>query len=161
MNIEEFASQPDSPRWEVPRDIQATRASSQAEIRAMVLYRTTKELEQLCHDSIGIQPIQDLLETWTLVTGPNSGKLQPNLMAWLNDSNLLERAVQNQRRDVVQVLLSFGFVPNEGAVSAALDHVMDTKDTSILELLIKKGWDINRVYNQVRPPIMRCVSCYT
>jgi hypothetical protein len=167
MNLEEFASQPDSPRWEIPRNIQITRdplsesASSQADIRATVLYRTTKQLEQMCQDGSGTQPIHDLLEAWTLVTGPNSGKLQPNLMAWLNDSNLLERAVKNQRQEVVRVLLSFGFVPNDWAISAALGHAMDTKDTSTLELLIKNGWDINRVYNQVKPSIMRCVSCYT
>jgi hypothetical protein len=167
MNLEEFASQPDSPRWEIPRNIQVTSdtlsksTSSQAEVRAIVLYRTTKELEQLCHDCIGTQPIKELLEAWTLVAGPNSGKLQSNLVAWLNDSNILACAVHNRRRDVVRVLLSFGFVPNEGAISAALDHVVDTKDTSILELLIKNGWDINRVYNQFQPSIMRCVSYYT
>jgi hypothetical protein len=167
MNLEEFASQPDSPRWEIPRNIQATRdslsesASSKAENRATVLYQTTKQLEQMCQDGSGTQPIQDLLEAWTLVTGPHSWKLQPNLLAWLNDSNLLERAVKNQHRDVVRVLLSFGIVPNDRAISAALGQAMDTKDTSTLELLIKNGWDINRVYNQVRPSIMRCVSCYT
>jgi hypothetical protein len=167
MNLEEFASQPDSPRWEIPRSIQATRdpssesASFQAENRATVLCRTTKQLEQMCQDRSGTQPIQDLLEAWTLVTGPNSWKLQPNLMAWLNDSNLLKRAVKNQHRDAVRVLLSFGIVPNEGAISAALGHARAAKDTSTLELLIKNGWDINRVYNQVRPSIMRCVSCYT
>ena len=173
MHPEEFASQPGSPRWETPRDVASRaqadtsigssllRANEVPETRALVLYRTTHELEQLCSDSVETQLMQDLLETWTLVAGPSSGKLQPNLLAWLNSSNALKSAVTNQRKDIIQVLLSYGLEPNERAISAAVAHVLDTKDTSILGLLIKGGWDINRVYNRVRPSIMRCVSYYT
>lgn len=172
MDLIEFASRPDSPRWEVPQNIRRTRreqvevspgssslqASEPREPRAQILSRTTFEVEQLCVDgTVEAQSIQDLLAIW-IVTGPNSGKLQPNLLAWLNSSEALVSAIKNQRQDIIQYLLDYGLIPDSRAMSAALTHVLDSKDMSLLELLIKGGWDINRVFNRVQPSIMRYAS---
>jgi hypothetical protein len=177
MHPEEFASRPSSPRWEIPREtprsIRVTShgragnplglspvwANELLDPRVLALSRTTFEVEQLCSDStVETQLILELLAIWTVVTGPNSGKLQPNLLAWLDSSQTLEYAVKNQRKDIIQYLLDYGLIPNMSAISASLDHVRDSKDMSFLELLIGGGWDINRVYNRARPSIMRYVS---
>jgi hypothetical protein len=177
MHPEEFASRPGSPRWEIPRETpQSGRAASREqagyplelssagvsellEPRVLALSRTTFELEQLCSDStVETQSIRDLLAIWIVVTGPNSGKLQPNLLVWLNSSQALEHAVKNQHKDIIQVLLHYGLIPCEGAILASLYDIFDPKDISILELLIRGGWDINRVYHQALPSIMGYVS---
>lgn len=177
MHPEEFASRPGSPRWEIPREtprsVQAASheragnppelscagASELLEPRVLALSRTTFELEQLCADStVETQSIRDLLDIWIIATGPNSGKLQPNLLAWLNSSQALEHAVKNQRKDNIQVLLNYGLTPCGGAILASLYDVFDPEDISILELLIRAGWDINRVYHEALPSITGYVS---
>jgi hypothetical protein len=177
MHPEEFASRPSSPRWEIPRltpwSIRAAShgragnflglspvwANELLDPRVLALSRTTFEVERLCSDStVETQLILERLAIWIVGTGPNSGKLQPNLLAWLHSSQALEYAVKNQRKDIIQDLLDYGLIPDMGAISASLDHAIDSKDMSFLELLISGGWDINRVFNRARPSIMRCVS---
>ncbi|KAH6618650.1 ankyrin repeat-containing domain protein [Boeremia exigua] len=166
MDHEEFTSDSSSPREEIPHDAQAAQVSNSTgssllptneipEAQALLLDRTTRELEQLCSKNIEVQTIKAHLESW--MVGSNSTKLQPNLLIRLNSSGALQYAVKNQRKDVVRVLLNYDLVPSERSISAALDHVNNTGDTSMLQLLIDDGWDINQLYNRSRPSIMSVV----
>lgn len=140
-------------------DLSSVWASERLEPRVLALSRTTFELQQLCSDRrVKARSIQDLLASWVVATEPNSGKLQPNLLAWLDDSQALQYAIKNQRKDIMQLLFNYGLIPTQTVISASLEYVRDSRDMSTLELLIDGGWDINCDVNQARPSIMRYVS---
>lgn len=169
MDFNQFATEPSSPRWEIPRSVRATNKagidrssdllqSLEEEVldsRAAILDKATRQLERLCSDNVTTQSLLELLEDWSTGSRHGNPELQPNLLAWFQCSKALEHAVKNHRNDAVELLLSQGLVPKEEAISAALDVALDTHDTSTLVLLMKGGWNINQVYSRIRPSILR------
>lgn len=70
--------------------------------------------------------------------------IQPNVFAWLDDTNALMFACQMNKEEKIRILLEKGFTIRPMAVLFAAAKARETKSAAILELLVHYGWDINR-----------------
>lgn len=73
---------------------------------------------------------------------------------WLNNpsslTNALLAAIKGRRMENIRLLLQKGIPPNWQHAEAA----NTLKDTSILELLLQHGWDINETPSWYQPPLL-------
>lgn len=176
MEIPQLAYKPTDPLWKQPRWHEqhviesrltnhdghddndksksvATSGSEKLDERASALDDATSELNTLCAKNAPLADVLAFLSRWE---DPSSlDHIQPNALAWFNDSNSLRWACANDNRDVARVLLEKGLQPNAKAVSSAVAKLRETKNKDTVQLLIVSGWDINEPLNDNTPPLMR------
>ncbi|EJT78443.1 hypothetical protein GGTG_03543 [Gaeumannomyces tritici R3-111a-1] len=81
---------------------------------------------------------------WMMATETGENKVQPNLLAWLEETNALRWACHGDDEDLVRFLLSAGIAPNENAIVQAAAKAREKGDLRVLGLLLDAGWDINK-----------------
>ncbi|KAI0123229.1 ankyrin repeat-containing domain protein [Xylariales sp. AK1849] len=176
MEIPQLASEPSDPSWQQPRwrerhviQLQHTHhdgdddsdesksvarsESEESDEPTNVLDDAASELNTLCARNVPLADVQAFLAQWE---DPSSldHALQPNALAWFNDTNSLRSACTSDNRDVARVLLEKGLQPNPTVVSSAIAKLRETKNKDTVQLLINSGWDINEPLNDNTPPLM-------
>ncbi|KAI1877362.1 hypothetical protein JX265_003370 [Neoarthrinium moseri] len=162
MDVQQFASQLSDPSWEDPQwhkqhtiDIQLDDSDDepgQMNDRAKALDDAASELNSLCASNAPLGDVQDFLAKWE--HPPSSGQIQPNALAWFDNSNAVRWGCANSSPDVVRLLLEKGLNPTAMAVSFAIPQLRLSKDRTILQLLVDYGWDVNEPLNDKTPPFM-------
>ncbi len=71
-------------------------------------------------------------------------------------SGLLAEAIRHAHVDTLEALLGEG-VPVAGS---SIKAAVEAKSTSILDMLLAHGWEINKPLSGSEPPMLRCVGQY-
>ncbi|KAF2439154.1 ankyrin [Karstenula rhodostoma CBS 690.94] len=82
-------------------------------------------------------------------------RLRPDASKAFNEGPALRDVVENNRNDLVQMMLPLGFEISDSVMSACLRQTRKTRRTEILDMLFDSGWDINRPVNEYCPPAIR------
>lgn len=174
MDIQQYASHRSDPLWEEPTwrkehttivnfhganhgvSVEKDEPRLQSPRRDALGEAATK-LNSLCASDAPLAEIQDFLAKWE---NPSSmGRVQPNALAWFNDTNAVQLACTNGNLDVVRTLLEKGLYPTIRAADFARAKWRETNNKEVfqqvLELLVYYGMEINRPVNDHTPPIMR------
>lgn len=138
--------------------LDAHTAQRQALVEA--LEDAASKLNKLCATDAPVVDVQAFLAQWEDPSS-NAGRIQPNVLAWFNDTNSVRLSCQNDNRDVLRVLLKKGLQPTSKAVAFAKAKWMETRNIEVLQLLIDHGWNINQPINHNTPPLMRLVALHT
>lgn len=182
MNTQQFASSPSDPLWAEPGwrkdhvhvvdfhhphhdgngdgDAQVgsaeTRELEANTARREALDEAASKLNTLCATDAPVADTQNFLAQWE---DPSSGdgRIQPNALAWFNDTNSVQQACANDNQQVLRLLLGKGLQPTSKAVAFAKAKWQETRNKDVLQLLLDYGWDINQPLNNDTPPLMRSV----
>ncbi|KAK7914200.1 hypothetical protein PG985_011903 [Apiospora marii] len=186
MDLSMFSSQPADPGWEPPRfrdlhvhQIKFSHSGTDRDAasdritpsepppltdRAKALDAAAMELNTLCASNAPLADVQVFLTNWgetpefpISTTDSEYLPLQPNALAWFNDTNAVQWACQNDHRDLVEVLLEKGLGIKPRAVMHAVAQMRETKDRGTVQLLLDHGWDINKPFDDDSVPIMGMV----
>ncbi|KAK8122877.1 Ankyrin repeat protein [Apiospora sp. TS-2023a] len=132
--------------------------------RAKILDAAAMEFNTLCASNAPLADIKTFLSKWEkVVESPTSAtdneniRLQPNALAWFDDTNALRWACENDHRDLVELLLRKGLEVKPRAVVHAVAKMRETKDHGTVQLLLDFGWDINKPIDDDSLPIMSMV----
>lgn len=178
MELHQFASSPSEtiwvpPRWQALHVIQVQFAhkgyhgeesgepveqaanSSSLNERAEALDNIASEFNTLCAADSPLEDINNFLERWTDKASP--GRVQTNVLAWLDDTNAICSACKNNNTPLVRLILAKGLTVQSMAVSFAIAQLRSTGNEDIVRLLLHGGWDINQCLNENTPPVLRYV----
>ncbi|CAJ2502945.1 Uu.00g103390.m01.CDS01 [Anthostomella pinea] len=168
--MDTFALHPSDPSWEEPRwgethiirpfncdhsaNVNAGRANADEPWkfteRAKALDEAASKLNYLSASNSPLADVQTFLTEWE----DSAANIQPNALAWFNDSNAIRNACTNDSREVVHLLLDKGLQPDALAISCAKKNWKETGDSYLIKLLVDSGWDINEPINDNTPPLM-------
>jgi hypothetical protein len=165
MAIQRFASNPSDPLWVAPRwqrqhvitvnlhdldrkingngDRESARQTESGEgtEQAKALDDAASRLHQLCALNAPLADIQAFLAKWE---EPSlAGRIQPNALAWFNDSRALRQACEGGSLDTVRLLLEKGLQLTPKAVLQAGARARETGNYDVIKLLVDFGWDVN------------------
>ncbi|KAK8009122.1 ankyrin repeat-containing domain protein [Apiospora marii] len=186
MDPSMFSSQPADPGWEQPRfrdlhvhQIKFSHSGTDRDAasdginppepppltdRAKALDAAAMELNTLCASNAPLADVKAFLKNrerapeFPISTrGSDDLLLQPNALAWFNDTNAVQWACQNDHRDLVELLLEKGLEIKPRAVIHAVTKMKETKDCGTVQLLLDHGWDINKPFDEDSVPIMGMV----
>ncbi|KAI0525772.1 ankyrin repeat-containing domain protein [Xylaria bambusicola] len=167
MDISQFASQPSDPTWEepryeflnvihFPRDDNGDLEDRHRTIsdRAKALNNISQEFVRLIGLNAPPSQVECFIKKCEVTSLNSSPAVQPNVFAWLNDTDALRWASENNNEETVRLLLKRGFSVRPWAVLFAAAKLKETKNTTIIELLLNSGWDINKPLGETRPPLL-------
>lgn len=182
MDIQQYASHPSDPLWEEPGwhkrhvhvvnfhhtchhdddDVNGNAGSVGGQElagpespRREALDEAAAKLNFLCASDAPLADVQDFLAKWE---DPSStGRVQPNALAWFNDTYAVQSACLNDNQVVLRTLLEKGLRPTTRAAALARKKWQETKNKDVLQLLVDYGLDINQPLDHDTPPIMRLV----
>lgn len=181
MDIQQYASDPSDPLWEEPswrkvhchtinfhhahhgdddegKDNVGSMESHepvQESPRKKALDEAAGTFTLLCGSDAPVAEILDFLAKWE--DPPSSGRIQPNALAWFNDTNAVQLVCSNDNRVLLRILLEKGLKPTVRAAAGAKAKWQETKNKDALQLLVDYGLDVNQPINDNTPPIMRLV----
>ncbi|VUC36214.1 unnamed protein product [Clonostachys rosea] len=166
MDARQFASDPFDPSWEKPTyrsqhiiDVTPGRLRparydpKDRSERAKLLYSITSDFARLCNANLSVSSIDKFLADWR----DGSGRIQPNILAWLDDTDVVTKAIWHSK-ELLLYLLQSGFKPNSDSISEAvcldfeipenmdifqllIDSVLDNRQ--LVEWCLSKGADPN------------------
>lgn len=82
----------------------------------------------------------------------NPSRLRSDALEAFNEGPALRDVVENNRNDLVQMMLPLGFEISESVLSTTLRKTRETRRTEISDMMLAYGWDINRPLNNQCPP---------
>lgn len=85
----------------------------------------------------------------------NPSRLRSDALKAFNEGPTLRDVVENDRNELVQMMLPLGFEISESVMSTTLRKTRQTRRTEILDMMLANGWDINRPVNDQCPPAIR------
>lgn len=167
MDTSKFASHPGDSTWEEPRfnslhtirpfspDNAGSRDGHDLSDRAKALDRISLEFQTLVAKNSPLSDVESFVRNWEISSSTDTPVVQPNVLAWFSDTNALRLACENNNKEVVRFLLERGLSIHPSAVLFAASKMRETKDTTIVELLLTSGWDINKPLRETTPPLIR------
>ncbi|KAI1364462.1 ankyrin repeat-containing domain protein [Xylaria arbuscula] len=163
----QFASRSSDPTWEEPRfnALHTIRFFSDnledrekclhtLSDRARALDRISMDFQMLFGSDGPAHKVESFLRSYEVALPSGISVVQPNVFAWLNDTNALRIACQGNHQEKVRVLLEKGFTIRPDVVFSAAVKAKETKNAAILELLVDFGWDINKPLRQTTASLM-------
>ncbi|KAI0543872.1 ankyrin repeat-containing domain protein [Xylaria curta] len=169
MDLTQLASYPSDPAWEPPRfhslhtirpfstDREGSRDGHDLSERAKALDHISMEFQRLVAKNVPLNEVEEFTRQWEVTSVDNLPAVQPNLLAWFNDTNALQLACANDNQDVVRFLIKLGFSITPSAIIYATSKLRETNDTVVLDLLLTAGWDVNTPLGETRPPLLSSV----
>ncbi|KAI0424627.1 ankyrin repeat-containing domain protein [Xylaria sp. FL1042] len=170
MDLTQLGSSSSDPTWEEPRfdslhtirpfsTNQSSRLDdSDISERAKALDSISMEFQTLIAKNAPLTEVKNFTRQWEVTSSSRTEPaMQPNVLAWFNDTNALRLACANNNPDIVRFLLKIGLSISPSAVVHAASKLRETKDTTVLELLLDFGWDINEPLGETRPPLISLV----
>lgn len=167
MELTQFASDSSDPTWEEPRfdalhtirpfSTDSTTRQNVRDLseRAQALNEISMRFQTLIARDVPLSEIESFTEQWKVPSSNNTTVVQPNLLAWFSDTNALRWACANDNLDIVRFLLQLGLSIPLMAVVFTLSKLRETKNTTVLQLLLDFGWDINQPLGETGPPLIR------
>ncbi|KAI1276461.1 ankyrin repeat-containing domain protein [Xylaria sp. FL0933] len=170
MELTQLASHPSDPIWEEPRfaSLHTIRPFStngsggpddhDLSERAKALDSISMEFQTLIAKNSPLTEVENFTKQWEIASSTTTEPaIQPNILAWFSDTNALRLACANNNPDIVRFLLQIGLSIPPSAVVYAASKARETKDTTVLGLLLDFGWDINEPLGETRPPLISSV----
>jgi hypothetical protein len=123
--------------------------------RAEALGGIAAEFSRLCASNAPLEDFKSFLQRWA--DPASDGRVQANVLAWLNDTNAMSSACMHNNIPLVRLLLANGLVVRPRAVLQAVSKLRETGNQDIVRLLLQSGWEINQCLAEDTPPVLRYV----
>ncbi|KAI1176161.1 ankyrin repeat-containing domain protein [Nemania sp. FL0916] len=168
MDLSQFTSDPSDPAWEKPRyeALHTIRPFSPKHPdsidkkdlteRAKALDSISMELNTLAARNAPLSDIESYIGQFE-VASSKGPIIQRNILAWFSDTNALQWACGNNNPDTVRFLLQKGLSVTPRAVIHAAAKLRETHDTTVMQILLDFGWDINEPLGETRPPLISTI----
>ncbi|KAI0860799.1 ankyrin repeat-containing domain protein [Xylaria cubensis] len=167
MDLTQLASHCSDPAWEEPRfhslhtirpfSTEGSQDDHDLSGRAKALDHISMEFQRLVAKNAPLNEVEEFTRQWEVTSVDNTPIVQPNLLAWFSDTNTLRLACANDNQDIIRFLLQMGLSITPSAIIYATSKLRETNDTTVLELLLDFGWDINKPLGDTRPPLLSSV----
>ncbi|KAI1750317.1 hypothetical protein F4782DRAFT_548793 [Xylaria castorea] len=115
------------------------------------------EFQRFIARNAPLSEVKRFTRQWQVTSSDNAPVVQPNLLAWFSNTNALQLTCANDNQDIIRFLLQMGLLIPTSTIVYATSKLRETNNTTVLELLLDFGWDINKPLGETRPPLISLV----